>query len=445
MNDWWIWCARSIAALALALPTSAHADCYVPEGGIPPDVVAAIDVGHVRKELADMGIGVGGLYVSESFGNPSGGIKQGATYDGVLWLYLNGDLKKMGLWKGLCFYADSYQIHGRSITATDIGGLMTVSNYEADPATRLSELWLEQTFFDKRVAVRFGQLAADTEFLINRGASSLLDATFGWPPLADADLPGGGPAYPLATPGVRLAITPNDQLKLMIAVFNGDPADPNCTANPQVCNNNGLDFSLNSPPLLIAEGSYKYNQDELAGTIKLGGWNHFGNFRDQRFDAGGLPFAATGLSGRVIHGDYALYAVVDQPVWRMPGRDAKGVDLFGRVVGAPTDQHIVDFYADGGVNFSGVVPHRPDDSLAMGFAYAGISSGAHGFDLDSGLPVARTFEALLEICYTLQLNSGWTLQPDFQQIWRPGGSVPNDAGGTVGNATAVGVRTTLNF
>ena len=273
----------------------------------------------------------------------------------------------------------------------------------------------------------------------------MLDATFGWPPLADADLPGGGPAYPLATPGVRLAITPNDQLKLMIAVFNGDPADPNCTADPQVCNNNGLDFSLDSPPLLIAEASYKYNQDELAGTIKLGGWNHFGNFRDQRFDAGGLPIAGTGLSGRVIHGDYALYAVVDQPVWRTPGSDAKEVDLFGRVVGAPTDQNLVDFYADGGVNFSGVVPHRPDDSLAMGFAYAGFSSRAHGFDLDAGLPVARTFEALLEICYTLQLNSGWTLQPDFQQIWRPGGGVPNDTGGTVGNATVVGVRTTLNF
>ena len=231
----------------------------------------------------------------------------------------------------------------------------------------------------------------------------------------------------------------------MLAVFNGDPADPNCAGDPQVCNNNGLDFSLNSPPLLIAEGSYKYSQTDLAGTIKLGGWNHFGSFRDQRFDAGGQPIGVTGLPGKVIHDNFGLYVVVDQPVWRAPGSADKGVDLFGRVVGAPTNQNLVDFYADGGVNFSGVVPRRPDNFVAVGFAYAGFSSRAHNFDLDAGLPVARTFEALLEICYTLQLRSGWTLQPDFQQIWRPDGGVASDTGGTIGNATVVGVRTTLNF
>ena len=155
------WCTNAITALAIVLPVAAYADSDVPETGIPEDVITPIDVSHVRKALADMGIGIGGLYVGEGFGNPSGGIKQGATYDGVLWLYLDGDLNKMGLWKGLCFHADAYQIHGQSITATDIGGLMTVSNYEATPATRLSELWLEQSLFHERVSVRFGQLTAD--------------------------------------------------------------------------------------------------------------------------------------------------------------------------------------------------------------------------------------------------------------------------------------------
>ena len=42
----------------------------------------------------------------------------------MLWTYLFGDLHKAGLWKGLCFYADAYQIHGRSITADNIGSLV---------------------------------------------------------------------------------------------------------------------------------------------------------------------------------------------------------------------------------------------------------------------------------------------------------------------------------
>jgi porin len=82
-------------------------------------MIAPIDVGHLRKALADAGFTVGGFYLGETFGN-TGGIHQSETYDGVLWTYLLGDLHKAGLWKGLCFYADSYQIHGRSITADNI-------------------------------------------------------------------------------------------------------------------------------------------------------------------------------------------------------------------------------------------------------------------------------------------------------------------------------------
>ena len=87
---------------------------------------------------------------------------------------------------------------------------------------------------------------------------------------------------------------------------------------------------------------------------------------------------------------------------------------------APSDRNLVDFYAEGGVTFTGMMAHRSDDSLAVGFAYAGISDQVHGFDVDSGLPVVRNYEALFEICYTTQIQTGWTLQSDFQYIVQPG-------------------------
>jgi porin len=114
---------------------AADVDCRS-DSGIPSGVIASIDVDHVRKALADAGFTVGGFYLGETFGN-TGGIRQGETYDGVLWTYLLGDLHKAGLWKGLCLYADAYQIHGRSITADNIGSLVTVSNYEAMIASNL--------------------------------------------------------------------------------------------------------------------------------------------------------------------------------------------------------------------------------------------------------------------------------------------------------------------
>jgi porin len=434
-----------LAVGGAASASAADVGCGVSHRGIPEDGIA-FDPGGVRQALANHGIQVGSSYVGEAFVN-SGGFNQGGKYDGVLEVHLNADLEKMGLWKDLCFHTDGFQIHGQSITADNIGSLMPVSNLEATPATRLFELWLEQHMFGDKLAVRFGQLAADAEFIITDGASFFLNGTWGWPSITAADLPSGGPAYPLATPGVRVAITPNDNLQLLIGVYNGDPAGPNCHGDLQVCNNNGLDFRLDDPALLMVEGAYKYNQDRLAGQVKIGGWNHFGTFEDQRFAPGGNLIAVVRLPGRPIDGDWGLYGIIDQLVWRVPGsEDPKGVALFGRVVGAPSDQNLIDFYADGGITFFGMIPHRPDDTLGIGVAYTGISNRVTGFDIDSGLPVARNYEALLEICYTMQLASGWTLQPDFQYIWQPGGNVPNDTGnGAVPNAAVFGARSTMSF
>jgi porin len=432
------------AILVLAQPAFADDEC-ARDSGIPTYVIAPIDIGHLRASLADAGFEVGGLYVSETFGN-TGGIDQGETYDGVLWTYLLGDLHKAGLWKGLCFYADSYQIHGRSITVDNTGSLATISNYEALPSTRLSELWLEQHLFNDHVTIRIGQLTADTEFLLSSDARNFLDATWSWAILPASDLPGGGPAYPLSTPGVRVALKPNDSWSLMLGVYNGDPAGSHCTGNPQVCDDNGLDFRLDSPPFLIAEGSYKYNQDgQLPGTIKIGGWNQFGTFHKQ--PGSEPPIIAKTFNSKPIESDWAIYGIVDQLVWRVPNsKEPNGVGVFARVIGAPTEENLVDFYADGGITFSGMIPHRSDDVLGIGVTYTGISSQAHDSNIDSGLLVARTQEVLAELCYTAQLKRGWTLQPDFQYIWQPGGGVPKPSGkGTVENAAVWGVRTTINF
>jgi len=152
------WLRTTIAAFAVfaVLPpaTAYAADCELTEAdiahgaaGVPEDVAVKLDPLGARKALAQHGIGVGGAYYGESFGN-WGGFDQGVEYDGVLELYMKADMHKLGLWKGLCFHTDAYQIHGNSITAANIGSLMPVSNLEATDATRLFELWFEQHLFD---------------------------------------------------------------------------------------------------------------------------------------------------------------------------------------------------------------------------------------------------------------------------------------------------------
>lgn len=92
--------------------------------------------------------------------------------------------------------------------------------------------------------------------------------------------------------------------------------------------------------------------------------------------------------------------------------------------------------------------------LAFGAAYSKISGDAADADRDAqmllpdpSLP-ARDHELVFEVSYTAQVTPWWTLQPDFQYIVHPGGNVrdaDDPAGATAGNATLVGLRTSLTF
>jgi CxxC motif-containing protein (DUF1111 family) len=65
---------------------------------------------------------------------------------------------------------------------------------------------------------------------------------------------------------------------------------------------------------------------------------------------------------------------IDQLIWRVPGsEEPQGVGIFARFIGAPKDRNLIDFYFDGGLTFSGMIPGRPNDMFAIGFAYTGIS------------------------------------------------------------------------
>ena len=418
------------------------------------------DWGGVRTDWENHGIQLGANYIGEVLGNTTGGVRRGATYDGRLELYLTVDLGKAVDWSGATFHANAYETHGRGLSTDNLGNnLMTVSSVEASRTMRLFDLWLEQQLWDNLVAVRIGQLAADDEFIVSQYGSLFINSTFGWPAITATDLPSGGPADPLATPGVRIKVQPTDRISVLAAVFNGNPAGPG-TGNPQLRDAGGTAFRVNDDAFAIAEAAYALNQEKdatgLPGTYKLGGWYHSGKFADQRFDSRGLSLASPASSGVPAQhrGDYGLYAMVDQMIWRVPETKDNGLGVFVRVAGSPSDRNQVDFYADGGFNYKGLLPDRGDDVLGLALAYARISDPASGLDRDVNFfngtshPV-RDREMALELTYRAQLAPWWTVQPDLQVIFHPGGHVvdPTDPTGTraIRDALVLGVRTGIAF
>ena len=198
-------------------------------------------------------------YIQDTFGNPTGGIKQGATYGSVLYMAVDADLAKLAGLPGTTFRVNAYQIQGRNLSAENIFNYSTISGLAARPTTRLFELWIEQKLFDDMASIRIGQLTADNQFFISEFGNSLfINVTFGWSNLFIQDLPGGGgPNYPLATPGVRLKVTPTDQITLLAAIFNGDPAGTGFTGLQEIKDPAGINFRLRDPPFLISEAQYQ--------------------------------------------------------------------------------------------------------------------------------------------------------------------------------------------
>jgi porin len=440
------WRAAAVAAL-VALPGAAFAD-DAPPPTITDSIPQLAPVSGFKKQLADKGIGVQLNYIGEVLGNVAGGQQQGAIYDGRVELVIDADMEKLLGLKGGAFHTNGYWIQGTGLSRYYVGNLMTVSNIEALPTVRLYELWYEQKFFDDKVALRFGQLGADTEFVTSKYSSLFVNGTFGWPTITAVD-ERDGPAYPLATPGVRLKLGgDSDPFNVLMAVYNGDPAGPG-VGDPQRRDPYGVNFTLQGPPLAIQEIQYRFNQGKdspgLAGTLKLGAYRHFGDFDDLRNDVGGLPIGLTGNQAAVLRGNWGLYGVWDQQIYKLGGDPGKGVGFFVRAVGTPQDRNLVDLYIDAGLNFAGLVPGRPDDVFGVAGAYAQISNAARGFDFDTGVTPIRNYEALIEVTYQAQMMPGWTLQPDFQYIVHPGGNIADGSGAPAKDAVVIGLRTSMAF
>jgi porin len=391
------------------------------------------DMWGLRPWLSQYGMSLAISETSEVLGNASGGVKQGAAYDGLTQMILQLDTQRAFNWYGGTFNVSGLQIHGNNLSAENLDTLQTASGIEADRAIRLWELWYQQKFLEEdRLDVKIGQQSLDQEFMVSQNALLFVNTMFGWPMLPSADMPGGGPAYPLSALGVRARLRPIDSLTFMAGVFNGSPVSNN-NGDPQMQNPSGTSFPLNGGALVISELQYA---NPSLGTMVF--WYDTENFPDQEY-------------ADVVHqGNYSIYAVMDQMIWNDPN-DPDGdrmINFFARAMGTPLeDRNLIDFSMNAGFTFHEPIPHRGDDTFGVGMGYAKVSDSVADLDQASGLPI-RSGETFVEATYQYQLTPWCQLQPDFQYVFNPGGGIPpnpNSPGQHIKDEVVIGLRMNLLF
>ncbi|MET4351969.1 porin [Bradyrhizobium sp. RT9b] len=373
--------------------------------------------------LANKGLNFGATYIADNIANVSGGVKRGAIHFGRLDLSVDADLDKLVGWAGGRFYANAFVIYGQGLSRNYVMNLATISEIEALPDQRLYNAYFEQSFFGDRLNIRAGQQAADVEFFDSQTDDLFINGTFGWPAIKASNLPAGGPAPPIAVPGIRMWVI--GQVR-----FN-------------------YDIDIGGRP--------------LAGNFTPGAWKHYGSFDSQRFTAEGLSIADPGGSGvpARLRGNYGIFAVIEQVLYRPPevkdnttSASLPGVTAFGRIAYSPPDRNLIDLYVDGGIGFVGFTPGRPLDRFGVAMAYMRISNTARNLDIDTqaftGIqsPV-RSNETLIEMIYEAHIKPGWLIAPYFQYVFRPSGGIPNPNDPTgvsrIGDAAVFGVTTTIRY
>ena len=381
------------------------------------------DMGGLRPWLGRRGASLSINETSEVLGNTSGGVRRGFDYDGVTTATLKVDTAKAVGIPGGTFLASALWIHGRNLSADNLGPILqTASGIEASRDLRLWELWYDQKLGSK-ADVKIGEQSLDNEWMVSTNALLFVNTMLGWAMVPSADMPAGGPAYPMAALGARLAVHPAANITVMAGLYNGRTMPDRWAANAQIDNFSGLAFPIGGGPLAIAEVRYSLPAGLLPGTYRLGAWYDGQQFQDLR-------------DGALRRGDYSVYGIVDQQVWRQPGHAARALSLFARAMSAPlNDRNPVDFGLNAGATLKDPLPGRPDDTAGLAFGLARVS-------LDTGTMTAGHSETMIEATYQAQVTPWWQVQPDLQYIFHPGAQGATPA---VGNEMIVGVRTNVAF
>jgi porin len=475
---------RAVAAgagvLAVALPPAARAQGTPPAGtDVDPGFTTGLfassrgnllgTMGGLRTVLGNVGISLGLTETSEVLGNVGGGVHRGADYDGLTTMTLGLDTLKAFGWEGGSFNVSALQIHGRNLSADNLDNLQTASGIESNRATRLWELWYQQTFLDGLIDVKLGQQSIDQDFMTSVYSALFLNTMMGWPLVPSDDLYGGGPAYPLSSPGARLRAQLPGGVTVLGGVFDDNPPGGPFADDSQVrgAEQSGTKFNTGTGALFIAELQYALNQPSngdmvganagtpgLPGTYKIGGWYDTAGFPDQRFDTAGLSLADPNSTGvpATRHRNFSLYAVMDQMVWQPDPTGPKSVAVFARAMGAPGDRDLIEFSLNAGISMKAPLPGRDDDTVGLGWGIGKVSSTASALDADTasfgGAPYPkRSEENFLELTYQYQIAPWWQVQPDAQYVFLPGGGIPdpNRAGKRIGNEAILGLRTNVTF
>jgi porin len=325
------------------------------------------DWGGLRTRLEQMGVTFYSEYRDDFQGNVIGTDKNGndrghSVNFGRFRLNLDVDLMKLACIDGEFFFSAAWQ-YGGNLSGRYLNVHTLTSSIAGTDSERIDQLWYQQGFFDSRLKIKIGQIAAANEF----GATDFFDILYndelGYSP--NTNFVTHQPFSPAGKPGVIATLDLRDiipGLYIKGGAFTAirDPYHPDCY---------GVDYAsdCDQGAAFAGEVGYKEQKTNYDGVYKLGfNYTNQAGFTQDR-------------TGQRLKGNYNGYMTIEKTVFHPQDRNGKldntsrELDLLLQIFGEPDDRNPVDVEVTFGGRYTRLIPGRDKDKVGFGFIYSHTS------------------------------------------------------------------------
>jgi carbohydrate-selective porin OprB len=322
----------------------------------------------------------------------------------------------------LYFHATALWQGGGNLGAF-LGLLTSPSGMSSANTCRLDSWWIEKRWLDERITARVGQFAGQDFYGAQHYAASFIFEPMGY---ALGNLFTDFESFdPPSTPAMEVRVVPihNLYVKSMVLAAVRFPFSQNPT---------GLVPQFNGTPMSVSEIGFTPGKkassmrafDNVEGRKGYSGLYQFGaSYNPGKFTS---PTSATPRSG-----NYLLYWMASQALWRVDPQGAKGLDGTFVYDWSPPDVNRNNSELTAGLRFNEPLPLHFHNTMSLGYVRNMLSPQFFPPGMPAKTEQAVEFNALLDVLPML------LLQPVIQYY--------ANVGGGAHRAVVFGFRTKVEF
>jgi carbohydrate-selective porin OprB len=246
----------------------------------------------------------------------------------------------------------------------DLGLLTSPSGMSSANTARLDSWWFEKRWLDERMTVRAGQFAGQDFYGAQHYATSFIFEPMGY---ALGNLFTTIESFdPPSTPAIEVRVVPIHHFYVKSMVLAGDPA-------PFSHNRTGLVPQFRGTPVSVSE--IGFTPGKKASSVRA-----FDNVEARKGYSGLYQFGVsynpaqfTTATGDKRSGNYLLYWMASQAIWRADPKEGKGLDATFAYDWSPADINRNNTVLTAGLRFNEPLPLQIHNTMSLGYVRNSLS------------------------------------------------------------------------